>query len=65
MDAAVVGTWLLAAATSISSEVSFTEAEAAGGVDAWLYGTSHHLLNQAQPIEGLTLTIGADATFPK
>lgn len=63
MDTAVVGTWLLAAATAISSEVAFTETETAGGVDAWLYGSSNHLLDQAQPLEGLKLTIGADATF--
>lgn len=62
MDATVVGTWLLAAAASISSEVVFTEAEAADEVDAWLDGNSNHLLNQAQPIDGLTLTIDANAT---
>lgn len=63
MDATVVGTWLLAAAISINSEVDLTETATAGGIDAWLYGSSNHLLNQAQPLEGLKLTIGADATF--
>lgn len=64
MNTAVVGAWLLVATTTTSSDLALVDATYhIPAMNAWLYGTSHDLLDAVEPTAGLRLVINADATF--
>ncbi|MBW4579077.1 MAG: hypothetical protein KME42_05810 [Tildeniella nuda ZEHNDER 1965/U140] len=63
MEIPPVGVWLLTAATAIDDEVDLEGLPAADQIDEWLYSTAYDLIDEAEPVSGLKLTIHADGTF--
>jgi hypothetical protein len=64
MNAAVVGTWRMIAATSVNCELPIHHEQTRRmAIDEWLYGKSHALIRQAPLNFGLNLKINADGTF--
>lgn len=63
MEISAVGVWLLTAATATNDEVDLDGLPAEDQIDEWLYSTGYDLIDEAEPIAGLKLTIHADSTF--
>ena len=63
MEISAVGVWLLTAAIAIDDEVDLEGLPAEDQIDEWLYSAGYDLINEAELIAGLKLTIHADDTF--
>jgi len=63
MEIPPVGIWLLTAATAINNEVDLEGLPAADQIDEWLYSVRYDLIDEAEPVAGMKLTIHADDTF--
>lgn len=63
MERPIAGVWLLTGATAVDDEVDLDGLPVEEQIDEWLYGARYDLMDEAEPVEGLKLTIHPDGTF--